>query len=513
MGRRQAICVSTSKPTASLTPGGGGGAITLICPHSGSILSSLRASGDNSSKSLLGLSSISMLPSKFGTLNTSLMMAYGGTVSKKDDTYGMLLTLRNVSSPPILNWKCRLPEAQMSAGLLVSPCGHFVVGGSNTGNIIVWSTLGGCYLRTIKAHYRPITAMVWSDCASYLLSGGADGMVHVFSLMDLVDRGENRTISPVRSWSSHHLPVSALQVVGGSRFVSSSEDGQLVLMEIFSEATLATIQISTGIQSLAFHDGRIYAGSVQGTIYAVDLEVYAAHQTSQLGVTVKRRKISVVTADNVFEQDSSDCYKAELRGHETCVTALTILVDEVTYLISGDSSGTLRVWDLESRGCVRVILPWSFSIRTTATSDNETTKSSGSHPVTSITVVSRGDESPEQSEMGTFGAVTSKESKANSIVNLVTPLKSFPDIIDEGKPKTAWVPVPFLRPKRSKSSLAYMPLKETRVASRDADTIESTTLGQDEELARLRKELNEAREKSLLLEEENSCLKKQVESM
>lgn len=392
-------------------------------------------------------------------------------MSRKDDTYGMLLTLRNVSSPPILNWKCRLPEAQLSAGLLVSPCGYYIVGGSHSGNLFVWSALGGSFLRTVKAHYRPVTTMVWSDCESYLVTGGADGMVHVFSLMDLVERGESRTISPVRTWSSHHLPVTALQVIGASRIVSASEDGQLVLMEIFSETTLAKIQTSTGIQCLAFHDGRLYAGSVQGTIFTVDFDVYAAHQTAQLGATVKRRKVSETTEDKVFELDSSDCYKSELRGHEKSVTALAILVEDGVYLISGDSGGTLRVWDLESRGCVRVIMPWSFSTRTTVASDSEAAKSSGSHPVTSILVVPRGDDSSEQADMGAFGASASaKESKANSIVNLVTPLNRFPDQIDEGNVKLAWAPAPFLRPKRSKDSLAYEPF-DSRLAVRHEERI------------------------------------------
>ena len=158
----------------------------------------------------------------------------------------------------------------------------------------------------------------------------------------------------------------------------------------------------------------------------------------------------------MFELDSSECYKSELRGHEKSVTTLAVLVEDGAYLISGDACGTLRVWDLESRGCVRVIMPWSFSTRTTVASDSEATKSSGSHPVTSILVVPRGDDSSEQADMSSFGTASSvKESKANSIVNIVTPLNRFPDQIDESNPKMAWAQVPFLRPKRSMDSLAY----------------------------------------------------------
>jgi WD40 repeat protein len=519
-----AICVSTSKPTSSLTPGGGGGAVSLICPQTGSILSSLRAAGDNSSKSLLGLSSISMFPSKgFGTQNTALMMAYGGTLARKDDTYGMLMTLRNVSSPPIMNWKCRLPEAQMSSGLLVSPCGHYIVGGSNAGNIHVWSSLGGSYLRTIKAHYRPVTTMVWSDCDAYLVSGGADGMVHAFSIMDLVDRSDSsRTVSPVRTWSAHHLPVTALQALEGSRVVSASEDGQLVIMELFSETTLCSIQISHGIKSLAYHDGLLFAGSVQGTIYTIDLDVYAAHQTSQLGVTVKRRRVEDMVEDKVFENvdnNANDCYKTELRGHEKTVTALAVMVEEQSaFLISGDTTGVLRVWDLESRGCVRVIQPWSHSVRA-STSDvtSEGAKSSGSHPVTSILIVPRFDDSVSQQQQQSTEAFSSnhtsnnKESKANSIVNLVTPLKRFSEQAEDSTGRATWAAVPFLRPKRTRESIAYLPLvtRPSPTAQTSKATSGGATTADLQELARLRQELAEVKERTRALENENESLKAQ----
>lgn len=502
---RHALCVSTSKPTSSLTPGGGGGAISLICPQTGSILSSLRASGDNSSKSLLGMSSMSLFPAAgFGTPASQLVMAYGGTASRKDDTYGMLLTIRNASAPPILNWKCRLPESNMSGGLLVSPCGHYIVGGSQSGTIHIWAAVGSLLLRTIKAHYRPVTAMIWSDCESYLLSGGADGMVHAFSLMDLVaadsSTSSNKTVAPVRTWSSHHLPVTALQALPGNRIVSAAQDGQLVIMELFSETTIATIQVSAhGVQSLALDDdNRLFCGSVQGTIYAIDLNVYAAYQTSQLGVTVKRRRVEGMEEDNVFDNaNANDCYKTELRGHDKTVTAMAIMVDEQekALLISGDTSGVLRVWDLESRGCVRVIQPWSHSVRATTAA-----KTNGSHPVTSILIVPRFDDAQSSEAFG----IKNKDNKANNMLSIVAPLKRF---ADQESSQATWAAVPFLRPKRTRDSLAFAPLVSRVVSTVSDDVTPSVGKVDTPELARLKQELAEVKAQAKALEKENRSLK------
>jgi WD40 repeat protein len=366
-------------------------------------------------------------------------------MNKKDDTYGMLLSLRSASSPPLLHWKCRIPENQLTAGLVVSPCGHYTVAGAVSGNIYVWSSIGGSLRRTVKAHYRSVTSLSWSDCGAYLVTGGADGMVHAFSLMDLVDRGisDDQSISPVRTWSVHHLPVTSLQPLPSGRMISVSEDGQLVMMELFSETTLMTLQLKNGIQSLAFHDGRIYAGSIQGTIFCIDVNVFAMQQTAQLGVTIKRRRLDETHVDQIYMTDKSEAYKSELCGHEKMVTSLAILAEDSTnvWLVSGDAAGTLRVWDLATRGCVRVIQPWSHSVRTTSSLEESAT--STLHPITSILVVPH-----EQDDIGVGTFSSQKEAKANGISNLVTPLERF----SEGKAQA--LPVPFLSPKRDADTLA-----------------------------------------------------------
>ena len=416
----------------------------MVCPHTGSILSSLRASGDNSSKTLLGISSLSPFPSEFGPL----LMAFGGTMNTKDDTYGILMSLRSVSSPPLLHWKCRLPENQLSAGLIVSPCGHYSVAGAMSGNIYVWSTIGGSLRRTVKAHYRSVTSLSWSDCGAYLVSGGADGMVHIFSLMDLVDRGlpDDHSISPARTWSTHHLPVTCLHAMPSGRMISGSEDGQIIMMELFSQITLMKLQLPSGIQSIAIHQGRIYAGSFHGTIFSIDINIFAMQQTAQLGVTIKRRRMDETHQGQIYVTDNSDTYKYELCGHEKKVTSMAIVAEDTSnvWLVSGDESGTLRVWDLATRGCLRVIQPWSNSVRTA--SSMEESKTSTLHPISSILVVPH-----DQEESLVVMFSSQKEAKANAISSLVTPLQRFSDQMTS---KSNWLPVPFLSSKRDAAALA-----------------------------------------------------------
>jgi len=502
--------VSTTKPTTALTPGAGGGSLTLLDPHTGSIQSSLRVAGDMSGKASLGVASLSFFPSKFANTNTSLAIGFGST-NKKDDTYAMLFTIRSTSLPPILHWKCRLPEPQLSAGLLVSPCGHYIIGGGSSGAVYVWTSLGGNLLQTVKAHYRSIAVMDWTPCGRHLVTGGADGMVHVFSLLDLVDCTSKTTLTqPIRTWSKHHLPVTALAPLTGGRMASASSDGQVVLIEVFSEAILATIQLPHAIQALITRGSRLYAGSNHGTIYMIDLDDYAMYQTAQQGATVKRRRNTQSAADRVFAAAPSSAengYQTDLKGHDRAITALSVLEDKgQDWLCSGDEAGTLRIWDLESRGCVRIIQPWSHSSNT-ATKDVR----QALHPVTSIRIITeRANPDPT---ISLFSTAVGRDKNAASIVNLVTPLQKF---IQEKRTK---LPVPFLQPRRDQETMEFWDVSSSsfdvkaalrkrkrkqqennKVVAAPVESsqleanVDSTIVAQPEqEIERLQRELHEAR--------------------
>jgi WD40 repeat protein len=429
----------------------------------GSILSSLRTSADLSGKTAMGMSSISMFPQTCSAFNTQLVMSYGGNSAKKGDTYAMLLSIRSASSAPILHWKCRLPEADLTGGLLVSPCGYYIVGGGASGFCFVWSSLGGNLLKTFKAHYRSVTCLAWSECGRYLVTGGADGMVHLFLLMDLVDkvtRKSKRTVAPLHTWSFHHFPVTCLTQLNSGRMASAAEDGQVVIMELFSKEIIATIKLPHGVQCLTHHDSRLYAGCTKGTIYSIDLDAYAMHQTEKQGATLTKRQRQekqafLVAEEKVFGKSSSDennrTYQTEWIGHEHPVTSIAILVEDMQRrMISGDEAGKVRIWDIGSRTCLNVIEPWSHVSNSVSKPDAKTKVFLQTHPVSSIMIM------PQPSETVASGMFASPANSKgqSSIANLVSPLQKFSqaEINEDG---TVYTPVPFVKTNRTAENLQY----------------------------------------------------------
>jgi WD40 repeat protein len=472
------VGVTTNKPSSTLTPGGGGGCLTLLDPKTGAILSSLRSSADLSGKAGMGMMTLSLFPPKFSALGsnahstTQPALAYGGNSTKKGDNYAMLISIRNATSPPILHWKCRLPEPEMSGGLMLSPCGHYVVGGGSSGSCYVWASLGGKLLRTFKAHYRSCTCLEWSDCGRYLVTGGADGMVHLFSLMDLVDisaRKSHQAVSPMHTFSVHHFPVTSLMQLPSGRMASAAEDGQMLVMELFSKLVLLNIQLPHGIRSMEHNDGRIFLGSTQGTVYSIDTNAYAMHQTERQGAMFAKRRRQAqqdgstrTLEETIFGKDeasednaASSTYQTDWVGHDSPVTSIALLTPygDQQLMITGDESGQVRIWDLESRTCLNVLQPWSqtagqASSKPTAPSSQ---KSPGrtSHPVTSIRIIPQPDDTARSSM---FRSHSNSQRNASSISTLITPLQKFVDAEESG---SSLLPVPFLPINRSEKELRY----------------------------------------------------------
>ena len=489
-------------------------------------------------------------------------MAYGTTTGAQrskgaDASYGMLFTVSKSSTAPILHWKCFLPEPDLSAGLLVSPVSQHVVAGGASGTLYVWNPLqGGCLVRSIpSAHYRAITCMQWSvakegslappspsslwDC--HLITGGADGMVNMFSHLDLVEQPSSSTshsgVKPIRTWTRHHLAVTALVALNGGRMVSASEDGQIVVMELCSGETVATFQMPDPIKSLTT-DGerRIFAGSSKGVIYVVDLDEYALHQTVQMGATIvhqpKQQEATIesrvfgssdITAGVLTDSSataSSSSFLKEMRGHDSAITSLVVFQDEqagrnTEYLVSGDENGLLRVWDSRRRCCLCLVHPWSSTASATTPSNKGKTHAEEAahyHPVTSIHVmreqpITWGGSSIER-ELSILGKdpETKRTKIADSIAGMIAPLQKYASIQD-----MLTVPIPYMEPLRGGCSLftdlgsfsferALLAHEARSLANLDrvknvetSSPVPIDSRQQEDEIERLKRELEEAK--------------------
>jgi len=381
----------------------------IIDPQNGSILSVSGGGGMLKVGSGVGVYSFSRLP--LVTLTTAQshcggvgvgggghQEVYIATCGKSQDDMSAHLIVQGCSSSP--RWKCRLPE-QMDGGLIASPCGNYIVGAAKSGNCYCWSTFqDGELLRIWSAHYRPVQSIIFSDCGSYLITGGADGITNMWSLMDIVSihhsisssdhyrdrhsKGQRyETLSPIKTWSEHQLPITNFHALPASRLVSTSLDRNVVIMELFSGRTLAKIAMPSAIYVVTADSRgcRLYLGSVDGTIYCIDIDAYAIATTAEGAKVIDNSHnhnhwddrgpsySGTLLEETILGMDtpsSTSSYISELRGHQGEVTCLAVLEenDKDNLLASGGTDGSIRFWDLSSRCCMKTVFPWSSTSTT-----------------------------------------------------------------------------------------------------------------------------------------------------
>jgi WD40 repeat protein len=272
-----------------------------------------------------------------------------------------------------------------------------------------------------------------------LLTGGEDGVVNAWSLLDLVDEEDKRQIHPFRTWSEHHLPVSAICVLKGSgigctRFVSCSLDRHLIIMEVGGASAsggLKSIDGSGGARTLArmclpsgLHcvisdslSSRLYAAGADGNIYCVDIDRYAIHETmdgAAGGTVVHVNQVgksqhgvdfaSIMSGSHVMKQQSSTAsslidqtkYMSELKGHTKAVVSLVLLdpadlastpasTKATCLLASGSLDGTVRIFDLRSRSFIKVLRPYAPSSE--GMSITSASSATSSPPITALIAV------------------------------------------------------------------------------------------------------------------------------
>lgn len=240
--KKYTLFVSTPKPPlAKNNTSGNNDAVKILCPHSitsnnnnnnnvGSDSNTINNNIIKTGTGIVGVHSLSMysnisssshqttsnLSSSTNNKSDIYMLGYGGT--SKEDMYAVLLTAKGGPK-----WKYRLAE-YMEAGLHVCPhTSNYVFSGGKSGKIYVWSSFSSSVMNNkdvsmsssssssnllcvFQAHYRSVHKIAFSSCGGFLITGGADGIVHLWNIIDLVSSSENssaggdKIINPVFTW-------------------------------------------------------------------------------------------------------------------------------------------------------------------------------------------------------------------------------------------------------------------------------------------------------------------------
>ncbi|KAJ0398846.1 hypothetical protein ATCC90586_001373 [Pythium insidiosum] len=257
---------------------------------------------------------------------------------------------------PVL--KCH--TAEKMGPTAVTRCGNFFFGGAHSGKMYVWDVKTGELVMVWDAHYKAVSAIALTHDDSHVITAGEDAVVHVWRLADVLDEPDlsssfQQGLTPLVSWTDHVLPVTSIHVgLGGvnARVFTSSLDRTCKIWSLHSAQCLFSITCPSFVNVCLTDalENRFFMGCGNGKIYAVDLNAAATAVTAATA-----RIISTKThgADSSQPWDKAQMPDA-FEGHEVGVTLLQVSACG-GFLISGDESGVVRVWDSLSRQSLRTI--------------------------------------------------------------------------------------------------------------------------------------------------------------
>ncbi|CAI5712976.1 unnamed protein product [Peronospora destructor] len=260
-------------------------------------------------------------------------------------------------------YKCHVAEKM--GPVTSSSCDNFLFAGGESGKVYLWDVKTGELVTVFDGHYKRVSALVLTSDNSHLITAGEDALVHVWRLIDLLDEPNaassfQQGVTPLVSFTDHVLPVTSLHVgLGGvnARIYTSSLDRTCKIWSLNSSQCLYSVSCPSYVNACVADpmEQRLFMGCGNGQIYALDLNV-AATSVSAASARIASASTGLLAANgiDVSPWGSEALLPDSFNGHESSVTTLQIHASGA-FLVSGDESGVVHVWDSLSRQSLRTV--------------------------------------------------------------------------------------------------------------------------------------------------------------
>ncbi|CUM66999.1 uncharacterized protein PRCAT00004686001 [Priceomyces carsonii] len=251
-----------------------------------------------------------------------------------------------------------------------------LAGGAKSGKLYIWELASGNLLCVKEAHYQGISVLKFSECGTFLATGGLDARCMIWRVLDLVSiyGSTDTTVSskPFALFNDHTLPIADLLfsdsgIINDLRLYTASNDGTLRIYDIMSKNILTTFILPDCINCIAKDPANraLYVGLLNGTIRMIPL--YQINPNTSVLESIGGNS-KIVTLDNDTELKNSFTHHQQADNSSTsstnkqiAPTKITISLDG-TNMISGDTAGRVIASDIVTKQVIKSFEPCTAPI-------------------------------------------------------------------------------------------------------------------------------------------------------
>lgn len=216
----------------------------------------------------------------------------------------------------------------------VSPCGTYMVAGTVSGTLLVWSLLSGQLLRNCKAHLRRIACVSFSSDGSLLATASEDSLCKVWTLAALLSL-KTSELSARTTFSGHTLGVNCCGFFHAASLVfTGSADKTCRVFDATSGAQIRSYTIGDAVTSAAVRadDAVLVAGTESGFLYFHSF----VHTISQLPCS--RHGGESEEGDTVLREPHPD-------AHHSSIVFIAFCAADISTVLTVSRGGALLWYD------------------------------------------------------------------------------------------------------------------------------------------------------------------------
>lgn len=246
---------------------------------------------------------------------------------------------------PVARWYGHEKICAMGA----SADGRWLAAGNENGGLFLWEVeTGRLYAQLVDAHLSKIYRATFSKDAAALATVSEDGFCKVWTVESLILGVSSAT--PLYAFSDHSKSVIDVHFGWGSSFrfsrlLTASSDGSCILYDLADGALLAKFNFPSPLTGCLMNatETLILASAANGNVYLVDIGSDSASITQEASIKVGGKRNEQILSSHTGSH----------------ITRMTFTADEA-FLVTGDASGVLTVWNVSGRMSVRQITTTSL---------------------------------------------------------------------------------------------------------------------------------------------------------